>query len=149
MAAKHSKRVELDRGEYFAERKLLIEARQRAYQRGDQLVIAGAAGALVLSIGFIEKLAPASTVTSPWILASAWVILLFGLALALFGQYVAGKSFDGEIACLDASAIKAKPPDNRWGTWTTRLSLSSFVALVLGIGLLAWFAYTNAPFNRG
>lgn len=144
-----AKRLDLDREEYFAERRLLIEARQRAYQRADQMIIGGAAGALILSIGFVEKLAPGPAVTYRWMLANAWLILLLGLAFALGGQYAAGKAFDAEIAKLDAAVNGERPPKNRWARWTVRLSGWSFAALIIGIGCLAWFAFANAAFNRG
>ena len=52
----YGKTEELTRQEYFAERALLLEARQRSYQRAEQMVTGGATGALLLSITFVDKL---------------------------------------------------------------------------------------------
>lgn len=57
---------------FIAERHKIIDARARSYQRTDQLVTGGAAGALVLSITFLEKLAPDPSEHARWILLTAW-----------------------------------------------------------------------------
>lgn len=137
----------LTRDEYFAERKLLIEARQQAYQRADQMVIGGATGALLLSITFLEKIAPRSDVARPDLLAIAWVSLLLCLAIRLFSHFASGRSFDCEMAKLDARANKLPEPPNSWAKANRALAAASGTMLVVGIALLARFAYLNAPFK--
>lgn len=44
--------------QFIAERHKIIDARSRTQQRVDHLVTGGAAGALVVSITFLEKIAP-------------------------------------------------------------------------------------------
>ena len=140
----------LERAEYFDERKLLIEARTRGYQRVDQMVTAGAAGALVLSINFLDKLAPAGTpVQSAVLLAAGWGALLVCLALSLFSHYFSGKSFDCEMARLNARTHGKKEPSNRWRTCNSWSTWGSMILIVVGIGFLAAFAFVNAPFRRG
>jgi len=139
----------LTREEYFAERHLLIEARQRGYQRAEQMVAGGATGSLLLSITFLEKIAPAATVTNPSLLVSAWSVLLACLSCALLGQYASARAFGCEITRLEASIHAEPPPANRWATLNRALGVVSAILLVIGIVLLACFAYVNAPFNRG
>ena len=62
----------LSRAEYFSERQLLIEARQRSYQRAEQMIVGGATGALLLSITFLEKLVPSPVVIQPNLLVEAY-----------------------------------------------------------------------------
>jgi hypothetical protein len=140
----------LERAEYFDERKMLIDARTRGYQRVDQMITAGAAGALVLSINFLDKLAPAgATVQWSVLLALGWGALLACLALSLFSHYFSGKSFDCEMARLDARTHGRKEPATRWGTCNNWSTWGSMILIVIGIGFLAAFAFVNAPFRRG
>ena len=70
-----------------------MKARQRSYQRVEQMVVGGATGSLVLSITFLEKLAPAAIVREPnWLIAS-WSLLLITLSLGLLGQYASARAF--------------------------------------------------------
>jgi hypothetical protein len=137
----------LTREEYFAERHLLIEARQRGYQRVEQLVTGGAAGALVLSITFLEKIAPGPSVRESEWLIGAWILLLGTLGLTLFGQYSSAKSFECEMSALDARVNGESVPDNWWATCNMACGMIGNLLFVVGIALLARFAYINAPFQ--
>lgn len=137
----------LDREEYFDERKLLIEARQGAYLRTDQMVIGGATGGLLLSIAFLEKIAPAPTVTRPSLLALSWLMLLGCLSARLAGQYFTARSFDCEIERLNARQNDEREPPNHWAARRRGSAVAGSILLVIGIGLLAIFAYLNAPFQ--
>jgi hypothetical protein len=137
----------LTRDEYFSERQLLIEARQRSYQRAEQMVIGGATGSLLLSITFVEKLVPGPTVTQPFLLLGAWLALLGCLSLNLFGQYSSASAFDCEIGRLEASVHGERPAANGWATCNRFCGGTSAILLVVGITVLAWFAYVNAPFS--
>lgn len=138
----------LSRAEYFSERQLLIEARQRSYQRAEQMIVGGATGALLLSITFLEKLVPSPVVARPSLLVAAWVTLLVALSASLVGQYASGRSFGCEINCLDASMNDEPEPGNRWRIVNTLCGILSAALLVVGISLLAAFAYLNAPFRH-
>lgn len=132
--------------QYTSERSLLIEARQRAYQRTDQMITGGAAGALLLSITFLEKLVPTPPVVRPDLLLGAWLTLLVGLSASLLGQFATAKSFDCEMEGLNAYARGLPEPSNRWAFWTQLTMWLSAILLLLGIGRLALFAYANGPF---
>jgi hypothetical protein len=137
----------LSRQEYFAERQLLLEARQRSFQRAEQLVVGGSTGALLLSITFLEKLAPNPTVERPLLLVGAWAVLLVGLSASLLGHYTSGQAFGCEIDCLEALVHGEPPPRNRWRRINAWCDYGSAVFLVAGIAMLAVFAFLNAPFR--
>ena len=83
--------------QYFEERKLLLEARQRGYQRAEQMITGGVTGALVLSITFLRNLgSETGLLASEW-LVGAWLLLLLTLFLSLLSNYTSAKSFDVEI----------------------------------------------------
>lgn len=139
----------LTRTEYFAERALLLEARQRSYERAEQMVAGGAAGALILSVTFLEKIAPRGDASQRVLLLASWVLLLGSLASSLLGQYLSARAFDTELDRLDATVGEEPLPKNPWTTWNRVSGVLGSILLILGIGLLAWFAYVNAPFSHG
>src|SRR5262245_37057894 len=139
----------LSREEYFAERSLLIEARQRSFQRAEQMVMGGATGALLLSVTFLEKLAPAAgrTVHGLGWLVAGWVALLACMCISLFSQYAAGWAFTSELARLDAECNGETAKPNKWKARNAWCGGISSVLLASGIAMLAAFAYWNAPFH--
>jgi hypothetical protein len=137
-----------DRREYFEERKLLLEARQRGYQRAEQMILGGATGALVLSATFLEKFVPAgAAVRRPELLFGAWGTLLMCLALGLASQYTSAFSFTCELLAHDARTHGERAPKNWWRQCNTICSIGSAITLILGIALMAAFAYINLPFH--
>jgi len=131
--------VYLTTEEYFEERKLLLGERQRGYQRAEQMVTGGATGALVLSITFLEKLAPRPPVHQAGLLFTAWGILLLGLLASLLSQYFSAWAFDREIGRLEALRDDEPAPANHWNFWTSLTGLVATFSLVIGIptGIIA------------
>ena len=133
--------------EYFEERRLLLGARQRGYQRADQMIVGGAAGALVLSVTFLRNLGSvAGLLASEW-LVLAWCLLLLALLLSLLSNYTSAKSFDVELKRLEAWLHEEKLPTNQWSALTRWFGLITGLLFVFGIAALAFFAYKNAPFQ--
>ena len=138
---------ELTNEQYFEERKLLLAARQRGYQRADQMIVGGATGALVLSITFLRNLGSAAGLLASGWLVFAWFLLLVTLLVNLLSNYTSAKSFDVEILRLEARLHKEKLPENQWEPRTLRCGWSAGLLFVGGIFALAIFAYKNAPFQ--
>lgn len=138
----------LTREEYFEERKLLIEARSRSYQQVEQMITGGAAGALVLSITFLEKLVTGRTIRESESLIAAWILLMLTLVVRLFGQYASAKSFDCEMASLNARAHNRPEPRNNWAVAITACGAIGGLLFIAGMVVLARFAYVNAPFYQ-
>lgn len=67
--------------QFLAERRLYIEARQRTEQRTSQMITGGAVGALLLSITFLDTIAPDPAPESRATLIGAWGLLLVALLL--------------------------------------------------------------------
>lgn len=135
--------------QFLEERHRILEARSRAQQRVDQLVTGGAAGALVLSITFLEKIAPHPNSQTQLILLSAWGLLLLSLGLGLGSHYASCRAFDVYLAAFD----KAYEEDSRCvadspaARATVILDQASAGAFVVGVALLAWFAFMNVQFT--
>ena len=142
---------DLTNEQYFEERKLLLAARQRGYQRADQMIVGGATGALVLSITFLRNLGSAAGLLASEWLIFAWFLLLVALLLNLLSNYTSAKSFDVEILRLEAwlheGKLPANQPANQWAVRTRWCGLITGLLFVVGIAALAFFAYKNAPFQ--
>ena len=135
--------------QYFEERKLLLEARQRGYQRADQMITGGATGALVLSITFLRNLGSVAGLQASEWLISAWVLLLFTLLLSLLSNYASAQGFDVEILRLESRLHGERLPPNPWTAYTRWSGPIIAVLFVVGIGALAFFAYENALQPQG
>ena len=138
---------ELTNEQYFEERKLLLAARQRGYQRADQMIVGGATGALVLSITFLRNIGSAAGLLASGWLVSAWSLLLVTLLLNLLSNYTSAKSFNVEILRLEARLHKEDLPANQWEARTLWCGWIAGLLFVVGIVALAIFAYKNAPFQ--
>ncbi|MEE8494833.1 MAG: hypothetical protein V3S25_12375 [Nitrospirales bacterium] len=135
---------------FLKERQRIVDARQRVQQRTDQLVTTGAAGALVLSITFLEKIAPSPLVSSRPLLIWAWVLLLLALLANLSASFASQKAFDDFLDAFDQSFTEQRSfhqtgKSHHVATW---LSRAGAVAFVLGVATLALFGLINAPFQR-
>lgn len=129
-------------------------ARERvASEHTDRVLIAGAAGALALSVTFIEKIAANPVAESRLILAVGWVLLLASLGTSL-GSYVlrsrayqsARDALDSAVLAgerdlckIDLSAVQMK---NRW---LLRLLHVRLWTLVCGVAVVVLFAFMNVP----
>jgi hypothetical protein len=129
----------LSRAEYFAERKLLIEARSRSYQRLEQMISAGAAATLVFSISYPDKLIQQPRPGDSRLILAAWVALLLSLGLSLASQVFSGAAFGYELKALDGRATQPNP----WARSSSFASWTAAILFVVGIGFLAWVSYRS------
>ena len=144
--ANSSNTPKLTEQQYFEERRLLLEARQRGYQRAEQIITGGSTGALVLSSTFLRNLSSeAGLLASGWLL-SAWSLLLVSLVLSLLLNYTSAKSFSVEIVRMNARQHDEKLPTNPAATFTRWCGPFTAFLFVAGVAALAVFAYENAPF---
>jgi hypothetical protein len=136
--------------EYLQQRQAFVEAGQRGRQRLDQLLIAGATGALVLSVTFLEKIAPKPSLASRPFLFGGWTVLLLALGLSMLGYEASCRAFEAGIRGLDRQLETGQPYDPTTNTWDRRtnwFNRASLISFFLGIALLVGFAFVNVPFN--
>jgi hypothetical protein len=133
---------------FLAERRQFVEARQRLQQRANNLIVTGAAGALVLSITFLDRIATTPSPGSHSVLAFAWGALLTALGLNLISTFTAARAFDRAIDEFDRSHIGGTAENALSTSWldgTRLLVAGSAVSFICGVGLLARFAFLNLP----
>ena len=135
--------------EYLRQRHAFVEAGQRGRQRLDQLLVAGATGALVLSVTFLERIAPTPVAASRPLLLVGWVVLLLALGVSMLGFEASSRAFEEGVRSLDRhqkSGLAYDPTTNPWDRRTAQLNRVSLVLFFAGIVLLVAFAFVNVPF---
>lgn len=132
---------------YYEERRYLEEMKRRGRRRVDQMVSGGAAGALVLSITFVDRLVSQDAAVSLSWLAAAWIVLLLALGTSLGSSVTQERAFHEMIENLDAvysgEADKTALGETKVDSMTRGLNAVSLVSLCLGIALLAVFVWLN------
>lgn len=132
---------------YYQERRYLEDMKRRGRRRVDQMVSGGAAGALVLSITFVDRLVSQDAAVFLGWLPAAWIVLLVALGTSLGSSVTQERAFQEMIDDLDAvysgEADKTVLSETRVDSLTTALNTTSLVSLCLGIALLAVFVWLN------
>lgn len=133
---------------FLAERQRIVDARQRAQQRFDQIVSGGAAGALVLSITFLDALAPLPDPNTRPLLLLGWGSLLVSLTSNFISHLLSQRAFDAYLNNFDEAYQNRTIPDHRntAGSASRWADVISAVAFVGGVFFLAWFSISNLPF---
>lgn len=144
-----------ERQAYLEERKLLIDAEREASRSFDQAMITLSAGALGLSVTFIEKLAP-STAACQYLLYLAWIgfasALLAILSSFLCSQFAMRRQRDLNDKNYQKQSLEQIPNStlgdedkNGWATTTNILNWLSIVCFISGVALLLSFSVVNLP----
>ncbi len=140
----------LSREEYGEQRKVYADLYLASIREYDRLVTWGAGGALLLSITFLEKIAPSGGTT--WLLGTAWLLLVVALGSSVASQYTSSRIYSARLRSLD-EVHELEPSLTKWsaheqvarraGTWTKWLTRFSGAFLVVGIGVLTAFAFLS------
>ena len=133
---------------YSRERSLLVEIEQKSASQHDRAILTLTAGALALSITFLEKIAPKPAPSALWLIAAAWLCFIVGLCVILLSFLLSQTACRRQRELLNAAySEQAKPRDeeNRAATWTSRLNWASYGLFLLGVLFLALFSWFNIP----
>jgi hypothetical protein len=118
----------------------LRQAHHQASRDFDKAVMTLSAGALGVSIAFVNNVAPHSTETI-W-LGAAWVAFAMSLLLIL-GSFLASQHALLYEMRLPTDASASRRIGGVWGTATAVLNWTSAIALVKGVVALIIFALYN------
>jgi len=134
----------LTRDAYLDERRLLIDEEREAARTFDKAMLTLSGGALGLSITFIRQLAPNPHTTG--LLIAAWAGLTVALLTTCIALHVSQLAFQRARDLLDDDQRGVKGAlerSNVPAAWTRRLNWTATLVFVLGIALLAVFAFIN------
>lgn len=155
-----SKRQYLEnrRKEYIDERESLIELEWRGGDSFVKTMPTLSAGALGLSLAFLEKLAPKPQLYTLAYIRGTWIAFALSLGLILAGHLASQRSMQKQRDIIDEDWTRqananpdsnAEPPagnpaaNNVWSPITFWLNVLSLVAFMLGTILLAVFSWLN------
>lgn len=129
---------------YLEERKQLIAAERETAQQFDKAILTLAAGALALSITFINQIAPNPKPHSVYFLIGAWILFCSSLLSTLISFLTS------QVACRkqrdildDKLSSKENNKSNKAVSWTNRLNYFSIGFFILGVVLLIVFSAIN------
>jgi hypothetical protein len=159
--AKSKDTTPLDHDEYLKQRESLVAAYTSSIKEYDRLVTWASAGALGLSISFLEKFGTNADRGTAWMLATGWGLLSASFALSLWSQYTSSRLHSWRRQELDHCQIPIADRQDTWvpeaahldttghryGGATRWMTFVSGVALVGGIVTIVSFAFLNAPFK--
>ena len=133
---------------YLEERKLLIQAEKEGSQQFDKAILTLAAGALAISITFINQIAPHPKPGTICFLAWGWVAFGMSLISTLVSFFTSQKACRKQIAILEHDVLDKKESEsnkqkNDWAIWTNYLNIVSILAFVIGVIFLGYFSISN------
>lgn len=142
-----SKPPYLSREEYFDERRLALEEQYRTTQTLDKSLIALSGGALVLSITFIKQIAgsPPEEMTYMMVGWACFAMVILSTSTSLFCSQKGAQQYVELLDLANQGNVWARSAPNRWYRVVKYLNIVSIVAFVVGVGLLAYFSYSNLP----
>jgi hypothetical protein len=147
--------------DYLKQREALRVSYTESIREYDRLVTWASAGALGLSVTFLEKFGQDADVRTAWWLGVGWASLLAAFATSLWSQYASSRIHSWRRNELDhlqlepakrlttwqTEAVRLHRVASRYGFATKWLTFISGVLLVGGIMFVATFAFLNAPFK--
>ncbi len=133
---------------YLEERKLLIEAERETAQQFDKAILTLAAGALALSITFINQIAPKPKLYSIYWLIIAWSFFCLSLLSTLISFLTSQAACRKQRDILDEEISKNSKKsnnteENNAALWTDKLNKLSIAFFILGVMLLIVFSAMN------
>jgi magnesium-transporting ATPase (P-type) len=126
---------------YLEERKQLIEAERETAQQFDKAILTLAAGALALSITFINQIAPNPKPHSIYFLVGAWILFCASLLSTLISFLTSQVACRKQRDILDNKISSKK--NNKAASWTNGLNYCSIVFFILGVVSLIVFSAIN------
>jgi len=129
---------------YLEERKILIDSERETAQQFDKAILTLAAGALALSITFINQIAPEPKPNSVIFLITAWSLF----ALSILSTLISFLS--SQVACRQMREFLDKQITEKGDysepaakIWTNRLNYLSIGSFVIGVVFLVIFSSIN------
>jgi hypothetical protein len=132
---------------YIDERKALVEAEQTIAHNFDKNIFTLAAGALGISLVFLEKFT--SNPETLVFLYISWFSLVASLSATLSSLLIGQYAFRRARDILENEFFPGgdKTNQNCWAGFAEILNWSSIVFFIIGISALAWFGIENVKLN--
>jgi hypothetical protein len=137
-----------DRTEYWEERKLLIQLKDGAIQRFDQILTTLSSSALVFSIFVIKDFVKDATPNSRTLLVLAWVFWFVSLLSVLLSLLFSEKLLAKMIDDADDAYQNKEVSSSRLGWITDKLNYLSLAGFLTGVVLFLVFVALNFQIQK-
>lgn len=138
---------------YFRERTKLIEIETKSAEQYDKAMLTLSAGALALSITFVEKIAPNPDPNTNWLIGWSWIcfiIAMLGTVSSFLTSQAACRKqrdlWDKRVKGINTTPIDQEK--NSFSDATRWFNGSSFFFFFVGVILLAIFSFENLPSGK-
>jgi hypothetical protein len=129
---------------YINERNSLIAAEKESSQYFDKAILTLAAGALGLSLTFIDRIAPSPKGCTLYLLGVAWILFCASMLSTLISFLTS------QLACRKQREIlqdefysKTEPTKNTASKITNILNWIAIILFILGVAFLVTFSVVN------
>lgn len=131
---------------YLEERKQLISAEKDTSQQFDKAILTLAAGALALSLTFINQIAPHPNSKSIYYLIGAWILFSLSILSTLISFLTSQKACRIQRDILDGDIQGRNNSNNNIAaSWTNWLNYFSIVFFIIGVIAFIVFSALNLP----
>lgn len=137
---------------YREERQALIKAGKDSIYQFDKTILTLSAGALGISIAFIDKIAPNPKPWSLWLLYICWIVICISMVSTLISFITSSKAHSRQIEILEQVYFdkgNIEKIQNKPDVWTSRFNISSIICFVFGIAMLIAFSISNISIKGG
>jgi len=144
MADSDNKQENIKYQTYINERNTLITAEKESSQYFDKAILTLAAGALGLSLTFIDKIAPSPKGCTVYILGVAWFFFCTSMLSTLISFLTSQSACRKQREILENEFFnKDRPKQNTAATITNVLNWIAIVLFILGVLFLITFSFIN------
>lgn len=130
---------------YFDERRALTNAINNTDQQFDKAILTLSAGALALSLTFVEKISPTPFPYTKWLLILSWCIFTISMVTTLISFITSKLACERQIEIIE-DIYKNKPDidiNNKYTLITKYLNYASLTLFMIGVILLVLFSSIN------
>ncbi len=113
----------------------------------DKLIFTLASGAIILSINFIDKITTGTKTLNLACLRWSWIFLFLTIISNLLSFICANQALNKQKQVYDiwfkSGTLETPPIKNIYSTATDVFNVSSYITLLVGLGLMTYFVSTN------
>lgn len=135
---------------YVRERTTLIEIEQKSADQHDKAILTLTAGALGLSITFLDKIAAKPLPDTLFLVGLSWSFFILGIVCIVASFLTSQTACRRQRELLDEEYSTGRVPDqiNRPADTTRYLNSASYLLFVAGVVCLALFSWRNLSAER-
>jgi hypothetical protein len=132
---------------YFRERTTLIDMEQKSADQHDKAILTLTAGALGLSITFLDKIAANPLPETLFLVGLSWSLFILAIMCIVLSFLTSQSACRHQRELIDVEYSTGNIPDdnNLPANLTWYLNLGSYVLFVAGVIFLALFSWLNLP----